>query len=153
LFFFLGRPVQRAQLDILKTAFNRKSATIAMVSGLPTGSSCGPVAGMPHSTLAGMDPYFFLRARFLPFRAIHRVLAQYPGRIGRYEHDAKVSLYARLLPSAAAHPEIRHDRYRPVMVYCDWWNDAATVSSSFTLPEPVAAEDFDANFYRELLES
>jgi hypothetical protein len=32
-------------------------------------------------------------------------------------------------------------------------HDAGTVFPSFTLPEPVAEEDFDANIYRKLLES
>ena len=40
-----------------------------------------------------------------------------------------------------------------VMVYANWGDDAATIYKSFTLPEPVAAEDFDANYYRKLLES
>ena len=38
-------------------------------------------------------------------------------------------------------------------VYANWSDDAATLVSSFTLSEPMAAEDFDANYYRELLES
>ena len=37
-------------------------------------------------------------------------------------------------------------------VYANWGDDAATVSSSFVLPEPVAEKDFDAGFYRELVE-
>ena len=32
-------------------------------------------------------------------------------------------------------------------------DDASTIYSSFMLPEPVAAKDFDANYYRKLLES
>ena len=40
-----------------------------------------------------------------------------------------------------------------VMVYANWSDDAATLVSSFTLSEPMAAEDFDANNYRKLLES
>jgi hypothetical protein len=42
---------------------------------------------------------------------------------------------------------------RTVMVYANWGDDAATLFSSFMLPEPVAEENFDANFYRVLLES
>ena len=39
-----------------------------------------------------------------------------------------------------------------VMVYANWRNDAATVFSSFTLPEPVAEEDFDAARYVKMIE-
>jgi hypothetical protein len=38
-------------------------------------------------------------------------------------------------------------------VYANWGDDAATVSSSFVLPEPTAEKDFDAGFYRELVDS
>ncbi|HET7384998.1 MAG TPA: hypothetical protein VFJ59_20765 [Pseudolabrys sp.] len=38
------------------------------------------------------------------------------------------------------------------MLFADYSDDAATVSSSFVLPEPVAEKDFDANFYVELIE-
>ena len=34
-----------------------------------------------------------------------------------------------------------------------WGDDAATLCSSFMLPEPMAEEDFDASYYCELLES
>ena len=37
--------------------------------------------------------------------------------------------------------------------FSNWSDDAATLCSSFTLPEPAAEEDFDANFYRQLFES
>lgn len=45
------------------------------------------------------------------------------------------------------------DDNQTVMLYANWGDDAATVYSSFMLAEPVAAENFDANFYGELLES
>jgi hypothetical protein len=41
----------------------------------------------------------------------------------------------------------------PVMLYCDWSDDAATLVASLALPEAVAKEDFDSGFYVELLES
>jgi hypothetical protein len=39
-----------------------------------------------------------------------------------------------------------------VTVYANWGDDAATVSSSFTLPEPVAEKDFDAARYVKMIE-
>ena len=40
-----------------------------------------------------------------------------------------------------------------VTVFSNWSDDAAALCSSFTLPEPVAEEDFDADRWRKLLES
>jgi hypothetical protein len=43
--------------------------------------------------------------------------------------------------------------HRTVIVYANWDDDTATICSSFMLPQPVAAEDFDAGYFRRLFES
>jgi len=45
------------------------------------------------------------------------------------------------------------DDGRTVTLYANYNDDASTVSSQFKLPSAIAAEDFDSNYYRRLLEN
>jgi hypothetical protein len=40
-----------------------------------------------------------------------------------------------------------------VTLYCHWDDDAKTLCASFVLPEPVAEENFNSSYDRNLLQS